>query len=107
MIECKSRRQRFQVETLLKGEMPDDYLLQCQTALLVTEREWLDFVSYSGGLPMCVVRVWPDAKVQQVILDAAAAVEDWIEAQMRAYAALPAERVAIKTERTVEEEMHF
>lgn len=107
LIECKSRRQRFQIETLLTGKVPDDYTLQCQTALLVTGREWLDFVSYSGGLPMAVMRVWPDPKMHEVILDAAATVEDWIAAQMRTFAALPADRVAIKTERRIEEEMHL
>lgn len=38
-IECKSRRQKYQVETILTNEMPDDYLLQVQTGLLVSERK--------------------------------------------------------------------
>ena len=105
MIECKSRRQRFQVETLLTGKVPDEYVLQCQTALLVTDRKWLDFVSYSGGLPMAVIRVLPDGAVRKAILNAAEMAEGWLAVQMERYAALPAEWVAIKTERTIEEEM--
>ena len=71
LIECKSRRQKFQIETIITGEMPEDYKIQVQTALLVSERKWLDFISYSGGLPMFVKRVLPDAAVQASILTAA------------------------------------
>jgi hypothetical protein len=105
MIECKSRRQRLQVETVIRGAVPDEHALQCQAALMVTERAWLDYVSYSGGLPMCVVRVWPDPKTHEAILDAATAVEDWIAAQMRIWQSPPDGRRLIPTERRVVEEM--
>jgi hypothetical protein len=49
MIEVKSRCQKFQVETIVEGKMPDDFLLQVQGELLVTQREWCDFISYSAG----------------------------------------------------------
>jgi hypothetical protein len=42
-------------------QVPEEYMLQIQTGLLVTGREWLDFVSYCAGLPMFVKRVFPDA----------------------------------------------
>jgi hypothetical protein len=45
LIECKSRRQKFQVETILADKVPEEYMLQIQTGLLVTGRKWLDFVS--------------------------------------------------------------
>ncbi|NBW19115.1 MAG: YqaJ-like viral recombinase, partial [Caulobacteraceae bacterium] len=51
LIECKSRRQKFQVETIASGVVPEEYMLQLQTALLVSERKWIDFVSYCAGLP--------------------------------------------------------
>ncbi len=105
-IECKSRRQRFQVETILNGVMPDDYLLQVQTGLLVSEYEWIDFVSYSGGLPMVTIRVYPDREVQNAIIDAASQFEERLaikraeyEAQLRSGARL------IPTERTAELEI--
>jgi hypothetical protein len=75
LIECKSRRQRFQVETLAAQAVPPEYVLQCQTGLLVSGREWLDFVSYSGGLPMAVIRVEPDPVMQDAILAATRAFE--------------------------------
>ena len=61
LIECKSRRQRFQVKTISADQVPAEYMLQLQTGLLVTGRQWIDFVSYCGGMPMYVKRVFPDA----------------------------------------------
>jgi hypothetical protein len=65
-IECKSRRQKYQVQTIVEnvpGEtIPDDYMIQVQTGLLVTERQWCDLVSYSGGLPMVTMRVYPGSR---------------------------------------------
>lgn len=50
LIECKSRRQKYQIQTIVENwrddVTPDDYILQIQTALLVTDRKWCDLVSY-------------------------------------------------------------
>lgn len=105
LIECKSRRQRFQVETIASGQMPADYVMQVQTGLMVTGREWCDFVSYSGGLPMVVVRVFPDAKTQDAILDAAMAFEERLEAARARYLHAVATNRLVPTERRVEQEM--
>jgi YqaJ-like viral recombinase domain len=70
-IETKSRRQKYQVETIANYEMPVDYVLQVQSILLITERKWCDFNSYCGGLPMVTIRVYPDAVVQEAIVAAA------------------------------------
>jgi len=106
LIECKSRRQKYQVETIISGEMPAEYALQAQTGLLVSGRKWLDFVSYSGGLPMVTVRVYPDPAIQDAIIAAATGFEDRLVAKAAAYI----ERLAssarlIRTERRVEQEM--
>lgn len=76
--ECKSRRQKYQVQTIIEhvhdGDsttIPTDYLLQCQTGLAVSERKWIDFVSYHGGLPMVVIRQYPDPVIQDAIINAA------------------------------------
>lgn len=75
LIECKSRLGKYQIETILKDEVPTEYMLQLQTGLLVTGREWCDFISYSGGLPMFIKRVYPEAEYQDAIADAARAFE--------------------------------
>ena len=81
-------------------------MLQLQTGLLVTDREWIDFISYSGGLPMVVIRVWPDAKVQDAILNAAAAFYANLGAKMAAYhETLAATDRAFPTERKITMEM--
>lgn len=82
-IECKSRRQKFQVQTVLESfECPEEYLLQIQTGLIVTGRAFCDFISYSGGLPMVVLRVEADPVIQRAILEAAEALEETL-ASMR------------------------
>lgn len=89
LIECKSRRQRYQMETLIKSVpdqiVPDEYVLQLQTGLLVSERQWIDFISYSAGMPMIVIRAYPDEKIQKAILDAAAACEEKLARMLQTY----------------------
>lgn len=103
LIECKSRRQRFQTETIAEQTVPAEYVLQLQTALLVSEREWIDFVSYSGGMPMYVHRVYPDAETQEAIVAAAAKFEAQMAEKRAAYEAT-ASRFH-PTERRIEQEM--
>lgn len=106
LIECKSRVQKYQIQTIVEDKVPSEYMMQLQTGLLVTEREWIDFISYSGGLPMYVKRVYPDAEIQDAIIDAVTAFETKLAENMTAYkAALAAMPVLIETERDVEEEM--
>lgn len=106
LIECKSRRQKFQIETILADEVPAEYLLQIQTGLLVTGRKWLDFVSYCGGMPMFVKRVWPCPEIQQAIIAAASAFEQRLAAAQARYAEwLARQPVIINTERTIEKEI--
>lgn len=107
LIECKSRRPKYQVQTIAENEVPDEYVLQLQTGLLVSERKFIDFVSYSAGLPMFVKRVYPDQVIQDAIVDAASAFERRIEERARQYhATLSAMPVLIPTERRVEQEMY-
>ena len=102
LVECKSRRQKYQVETFLvhvvEGTIPSDYLLQIQTGLLVSERLWCDLVSYSGGLPLAVIRAYPDETIQAAILSAAGDFEQRIRDAMGRYrdaiaGAIPTKRI--------------
>lgn len=106
LIECKSRRQKFQIETIIDGKMPDDYLLQVQTGLMVSERKWCDFITYSGGLPMATYRVMADLQVQEAIIRGATAFENKLKEMYDLYhLRLSGEGRFIETERVVEEEM--
>lgn len=108
LIECKSRRQKFQIETIIGGVMPDDFAIQVQTGLLVSERKWLDFVSYSGGLPMMTIRVFPDRAIQDAIVAAATAFEAKLSEKQKAFAdALHTLPRLIPTVRRIIEEMRL
>ena len=86
LLECKSRKQKFQIETISKDEVPQEYWLQLQTGLLVSERAWIDFISYSGGLPMYVKRVEPHEETMQAIKEAAMYFEEQINNIIESYA---------------------
>lgn len=106
LIEVKSRVQKHQMKTLVehvaKGEIPPDYMIQCQTGLMVSERKWLDFVSYSGGMRMPVVRCYPDPVVQDAIANAARVFEQRLHEKREIYENLIAsETRMIPTERLI------
>ncbi len=84
-IEGKSRAQKFQFDTITSDEMDVDFRLQVQTALLVTERKWVDFVSYCGGMPMFTKRIYPDPEVQGAILTAATIFHKKLEEKIQQY----------------------
>jgi len=60
MIEIKTKLPHLQLETILANRCPPEHLAQCQGALWITGRQWLDFISYWPGLPLFVTRVLPD-----------------------------------------------
>ena len=80
-------------------------MLQLQTGLLVSEREWIDFVSYSGGLPMFVARVHPDPQIHDAIVNAAGAFEARLSERLTDYRAASANLVP--TERRTDAEMYI
>lgn len=110
MIECKSRIQKYQVQTIVEeftgvARIPEEFWLQVQGQLLVAERKWCDFLSYSGGLPMAVIRVEADPKTQDAVIDAASKFEARIGEVIEDYKRAVFTREYHPTERTVEEEM--
>jgi hypothetical protein len=56
MVEIKTKLPHLQVDCLLGGRVPPEHRAQCQGALWVAEREWIDFVSYWPKLPLFVTR---------------------------------------------------
>lgn len=110
LIECKSRRQKFQVQTIIEcvesQTIPADFVLQVQTGLLVSERAWCDLLSYCGGLPMTPIRVYPDPVVREAIIAATQAFEARLKEKMAAYeSAISSGAKFIPTERTIEQEI--
>lgn len=103
LIEVKSRRPKKHLETILADHPPIENMAQMQCGLLVSGRQWCDYVSYCGGMPLWVKRVRPDEKWQTAIVEAVRAFEANAAEMLRLYAdsvtGLPT------TERTIEQEM--
>ena len=78
LIECKSRRAKFQVQTIIDGVAPADFMIQLQNRAAggYQSAQWIDFISYSGGLPMYVTRVEPIQEYQDAIIAAATGFEE-------------------------------
>ncbi|MFE5309736.1 lambda exonuclease family protein [Isoptericola sp. NPDC056605] len=75
LIEIKSRRQKKHLATILADAVPAENVMQVQAGLLVTGRAWCDYVSYCGGMPLYVKRVYPDRRVHAAFIRAVRAFE--------------------------------
>lgn len=74
MVEIKTRMGHLQVELLLSDKFPPEHVAQTQGNLWIAEREWIDLVVYSPGLPLWVKRAYRDAAY---IAELAAAVDQF------------------------------
>lgn len=75
LIEIKSRRQHIQLDTILTGKVPAANMAQIQTGLLVTGREWCDYLSFCPQMPLYRIRVEPQKLWQDAIREALATFE--------------------------------
>ena len=96
LIEIKSRRQKKHLATILADEVPLENMAQIQCGLLVSGREWLDYVSYSGGMPLYVKRVLPDLRWLSAIHEAVEAFEESAAQMVKNYGINTAGRPATK-----------
>ncbi len=110
LLECKSRRQKFQVQAIVEwyreGTAPIDFILQCQTGMLVTERKWIDLVSFSGGMPMIPMRINADPAVHAAIIDTVTLAERRISEIVTDFREAVEAMQLIPTERKIEQEMY-
>jgi hypothetical protein len=60
LAEIKTKLPHLQAELLLADRVPPEHMAQIQCGLWVSERRWLDFVSYWPGMPLFVKRVYRD-----------------------------------------------
>lgn len=102
LVECKSHDQKFQVESIANDTLPDEFKIQVQTSLLVSERKWCDFISYSGGWPMMVLRVYPDLEIHDYIIAASKIFHEKMEELELKYREVVENKKYIMTERRKE-----
>tara|TARA_R110000782_G_scaffold30776_4_gene76381 strand:- start:4274 stop:4999 length:726 start_codon:yes stop_codon:yes gene_type:complete len=84
-IEAKSRLQKHQMRVIVDDAVPDEHILQLQTGLLITGWDYIDYLSYSAGMPMWQIRVFPDPVYFEAIQDAAMDFEALVRARIKVY----------------------
>lgn len=67
LIEIKSRDPKIQVSTVLADAVPKENMAQLQAGLLVSGRAWIDYVSFTAGMPLYVKRYYPIDQWQENI----------------------------------------
>ena len=76
LIEIKSRLPKTQLSTILSDKVPAYNMAQIQAGLLVSGRDWCDYISFCGGMPLYVKRVYRDFVWIEAIKKAAVAFEE-------------------------------
>lgn len=67
LVEIKSKLPKFQVEILHLSVLPSEHYHQCLGGLYVSDREWIDFVSYCPNLPLFVKRLYRnESEIQEL-----------------------------------------
>nr|WP_298966608.1 lambda exonuclease family protein [uncultured Halomonas sp.] len=82
LLEIKTKLPKFQIEVLLNGEIPDEHIPQCQGGLWVSEREWIDFVSYWPGMPLFIKRAYRNDIMIRAIAERVEAFHEEMERRM-------------------------
>lgn len=75
LLEVKSRRPKKHLATILADDVPAENIAQIQAGLFVTGREWCDYISYCGGMPLWTKRVYPDPTWHKALPEAVRAFE--------------------------------
>jgi hypothetical protein len=60
MLEIKTKLPHLLLDCLIRDEFPADHKAQCQGALWVAEREWIDIAVYWPKLPLFIKRAYRD-----------------------------------------------
>lgn len=87
LIEIKCPNTATHLETLIKKQVPKQYVAQIQGQMWITDRKWCDFVSYDPRLPdnaqLFIIRVARDEQfiqeLEQEIIDFTQEVQDLVE----------------------------
>lgn len=67
-VEIKCPRAKTHIQTILADQVPAYNMAQVQACLLVSGRNYWDFVSFCAGLPLYTKRVFPDPKWRDAII---------------------------------------
>lgn len=87
LIEIKCPTQYKHIKEMCEGLDPKDAMMQIQTGLLVTDREWCDFISHYNGMHQRIVRVTPNLELHDKIKEACRNLEECIKENRALYIA--------------------
>ena len=80
IVEIKNREISNHLESLLTGNVPDEYYKQIQFQLWVTNKMWCDYVSYGDEMPenaqLFIKRIERDEEVINEIIERVEQIED-------------------------------
>lgn len=82
LAEIKTKLPQYQVEVLISGDIPKEHIAQCQGGLWVSDREWIDFISYWPGMPLFVKRAYRDEAMIRTIAERVEAFYEEMEDRM-------------------------
>lgn len=82
LLEIKTKLPKFQVGVILANEVPKEHVAQCQGGLWVSEREWIDFISYWPGMPMFIKRMHRDEAMIKKIAERVSTFYELLEERM-------------------------
>ncbi|MBZ9539648.1 YqaJ viral recombinase family protein [Modicisalibacter tunisiensis] len=82
LVEIKTKLPKYQIELLLADELPQEHVAQCQGGLWVSEREWIDFVSYWPGMPLFIKRAYRDETLIRTIAERVDAFHEEMERRL-------------------------
>lgn len=80
MLEIKTKLPALLIECIERGTFPPEHKAQCQGALWVAEREWIDIAVYWPGMPLFTCRAYRDEAYIGALASAVAAFNDELAA---------------------------
>lgn len=70
LVEIKTKLPHLLLDALLRDDFLSEHKAQCQGALWVAEREWIDLAVYWPGLPLFVKRAYRDEAYIKTLAEA-------------------------------------
>lgn len=62
LLEIKTKAPHLLIECIERGEFPPEHKAQCQGALWVAERDWIEIAVYWPGMPLFTNRAYRDER---------------------------------------------
>ena len=85
LIEVKLHLPKLHLAIILADQIPTEHIAQCQMGLLITGRDWIDYIASCPGWPVFIKRMRPDPAWFAAITEAVTAFEESAAAMIATY----------------------